>query len=198
MKETRKISVLLIIAFALLCFYQTPYVQSAVSQVIGIALKKGVHSSEFFLVPPVTFEYSTVRDAAQSSHSRLNDGGAIVSSYIYNGNIGGLPLERATVGNNFYAVKRTDITTVSVSFDFTDAFISKKISIVTPSTNTDEICVDWNGGTAVCPAANTPGDDRIPAGTTILLDDFVSKWVGDSISVIAASGTQTVYIRAWQ
>jgi hypothetical protein len=94
-------------------------------------------------------------------------------------------------GTAFYAIKRDNIAGVSVNLAF--GFTSKKIVVETPSTNTDEICIDWIGGTAVCPAANTAGDDRIAAGRSIILDDYA----GTSISVIAASGTQTVYVRAY-
>jgi len=103
------------------------------------------------------------------------------------------PIIKDTSGSNFYAVKRTDIdsaTSVNLAFGFT----SKKVVLETPVANTDEVCIDWTGGTAVCPAANTAGDDRIPAGRSIVLDDYAVT----SISVISASGTQTVYVRAFK
>lgn len=95
-------------------------------------------------------------------------------------------------GTGWASVKRDNITTSSVNFSF--GFTSKKVALEFPLTNTDEICIDWTGGTAVCPAANTAGDDRYAPGDSILLDEYAVT----SISVIAASGTQTVYIRAWQ
>ena len=95
-------------------------------------------------------------------------------------------------GTGFTTVKRDNITTSSVNFSF--GFTSKKVSLEFPLTNTDEVCIDWTGGTAVCPAANTAGDDRFLPGDSILLDEYAVT----SLSVIAASGTQTVYIRAWQ
>ncbi len=95
-------------------------------------------------------------------------------------------------GTGFATVKRTDIAAASVNLSF--GFTSKKVALEFPLTNTDEVCVDWTGGTAVCPAANTAGDDRFAPGDSILLDEYAVT----SVSVIAASGTQTVYIRAWQ
>lgn len=101
-------------------------------------------------------------------------------------------VEQQTVGTAFFSVKRADVTTASSNQAF--GFTSRKVSLEFPSTNTDEVCIDWLGGTAVCPAANTAGDDRFAPGDTIFIDDYQ----GTSISVIAASGTQTVYVRAWR
>ncbi len=94
-------------------------------------------------------------------------------------------------GTNFYSVKRSDIAAVSVNLAF--GFTSKKVVIEIPSSNTDEVCIDWAGGVAVCPAANTSGDDRISAGSIIILDDYAVT----SISTIASSGTQSIYVRAY-
>jgi hypothetical protein len=96
-----------------------------------------------------------------------------------------------TSGTAFFSVKRENIAAASVNLAF--GFTSKKISIRAPLTNTDEVCIDYIGGTAVCPAANTAGDSRIAPGGSILLDDYAQT----SVSVISASGTQTVYIDAW-
>jgi len=176
MKEARKIIALVVVALVLLMAYQVPYVQSAISQLIGIGVYKG------------NFEYTQVKDAALPANNQMSDGIPGAVGYINNGT----GADIATVGSQFYAVKRANITTASVNIAF--GFPSKKISIETPTGNTDEVCIDWGGGTAVCPAANTAGDDRMAAGRITILDDFV----GTSISVIAASGTQTVYIRAWR
>lgn len=97
-----------------------------------------------------------------------------------------------TAGTGFYAIKRDNIAAASVNLSF--GFTSKKVALEFPLTNTDEVCLDWTGGTAVCPAANTAGDDRFAPGDVILLDEYAVT----SVSVIAASGTQTVYIRAWE
>ena len=94
-------------------------------------------------------------------------------------------------GSQFYAIKRDNITTASVNLAF--GFTTKKVAIETDASNTAEVCIDWLGGTAVCPAANTAGDDRLGAGRTLILDDFAAT----SISIIAASGTQVVTVRAW-
>lgn len=96
-----------------------------------------------------------------------------------------------TSGVAFYAIKRANITTASVNLAY--GFTSKKIALDVPVTNTDDVCVSYTGGTATCPAANTAGGDRLAPGSSILLDDFAQT----SISVIAASGTQTINVRAW-
>jgi hypothetical protein len=95
-------------------------------------------------------------------------------------------------GTAFYSNVRDNITTSSVNLAF--GFTSKKVAIQAASANTDEVCIDWLGGTAVCPSANTAGDDRLIAGQTIILDQYAVT----SLSVIANSGTQKVYVRAWQ
>lgn len=104
----------------------------------------------------------------------------------------GMRVQQKTVGTAFYAVKRVDIAAASVNLAF--SFTSRKVAISAPLTNTDEVCLDWLGGTAVCPAANTAGDDRLAPGDSILIDDIAIA----SLSVISSSGTQTVYVRAWQ
>jgi len=104
----------------------------------------------------------------------------------------GVLSEKKTVGTAFYSIKRDNIAGSSVNLAY--GFTSRKISISAPLTNTDEVCVDWIGGTAVCPAANTAGDGRLAPGSSVLIDDFA----GTSISVIASSGTQTVFVAAWQ
>jgi len=96
-----------------------------------------------------------------------------------------------TSGTNSYAIKRENLTTSSINLAF--GFTSKKIAIRTPSTNTDEVCIDYAGGTAACPAANTAGNSRMLPGSSIILDDFAVT----SLSAIAASGTQIIYVNAW-
>ena len=94
-------------------------------------------------------------------------------------------------GNAFSTIKRDNIAAASVNIAF--GFTSKKVALEFPLTNTDEVCVDWLGGTAVCPAANTAGDDRFSPGDSIILDEYAVT----SLSFISSSGTQTVYVRAW-
>lgn len=103
----------------------------------------------------------------------------------------GLEVNQATVGSNVFAIKREDVTTSSIAVSF--SFTSRKVLISFPLTNTAEVCVDWQGTTAVCPAANTAGDARFAPGDSIIIDDIAT----DGISVIAASGTQTVYVQAF-
>lgn len=97
----------------------------------------------------------------------------------------------ASTGARFFAVKRANITTSSANLAF--GFTSRRVVVETDPANAAELCVDWKGGTAVCPSANTAGDDTIAAGRIVLFDDFGVS----SISVIAASGTLTVYVRAY-
>lgn len=94
-------------------------------------------------------------------------------------------------GTGFFSVKRANITTASVNLAF--GLTSRKVAVRVDPTNTADICIDWIGGTAVCPAANTAGDGRLGPGTTILLDDYAVT----SLSVIADSGTQIVSVDAW-
>ncbi len=91
-----------------------------------------------------------------------------------------------------FSVERDNITTASVNLAF--GLTAKTVAIEANATNTAVIAIDWVGGTAVCPAINTPGDARFPIGRVIIKDDANIK----SISVIACSGTQSVNVTAWQ
>ncbi len=94
-------------------------------------------------------------------------------------------------GTAFYAIKYTSLAAVSTTFAF--GFTSRVVIVETPATNTDDVIVDWLGGAAVAPAADTAGDDIIPPGRVVVFDDYR----GISISAIAASGTQTIHVRAF-
>lgn len=97
------------------------------------------------------------------------------------------------VGVQFFSVKRDNIGTgASVNINF--GFKSRKILLIFPTSNNNEVCVDFAGGTAVCPAANTAGNARFPQGTQVLFDDFSTS----SISVISSAGTQIIYVTAWR
>lgn len=111
---------------------------------------------------------------------------------VYLTNSSGSIVGGGVTGTGFYAVERTNISTSSVNLAF--GVTSKKLKLVVSSANTDDICIDYAGTTAVCPAANTAGDDRLKPGTSLFLDDFSVS----SISVIAASGTQSIQVTAWQ
>ena len=95
-------------------------------------------------------------------------------------------------GSSFFSVLRDNIAASSVNLAF--GFTSKKVLVTAASTNTDDVCLDWLGSTAVCPAANTAGDARLSPGQSVLLDYHAVT----SLSVIAATGTQRVNISAWQ
>lgn len=96
-----------------------------------------------------------------------------------------------TSGTNAYSITRNNITTSSVNLAF--GFTSRKVSIIAAITNTDDVCLNWLGGTAACPAANTAGSLRLKPGTAYLLDDYAQT----SLSVIANSGTQEITVNAW-
>jgi hypothetical protein len=96
------------------------------------------------------------------------------------------------LATGFYAVERSNITTSSVNLAF--GITSRKVKLIASASNTADLCVDYAGGTAACPAANTAGHDRLKPGTSLVLDDFQTT----SISIIAASGTQSLQVTAWQ
>lgn len=106
--------------------------------------------------------------------------------------VDGMRVQQKTVGTAFYAIRRDNIAAASVNLAF--SFTSRKVHISAPLTNTDDVCLDWLGGTAVCPAANTAGDDRLAPGGSIIIDDIAVA----SVSVISSSGTQTINVQAWQ
>lgn len=103
-----------------------------------------------------------------------------------------VPVQEALSGTGFFAVLRENIAASSINTAF--GFTSKKVSVSAPAGNTADVCVDWIGGTAVCPAANTSGDARIAPGTSIILDAYAVT----SLSFIAESGTQSLMVQAWQ
>jgi len=133
-------------------------------------------------------QWNIVKDGAVGDN--LDRGILAVTPYEWDGDR--FQRKRAPAGKQFYAVKRDNVGAASINIPF--GFRAKKIAINTPAANTNEICIDWTGGTAVCPAANAAGDDRIPASTSVILDDYGTS----SISVIAAAGAQVIYVRAWE
>ena len=93
---------------------------------------------------------------------------------------------------DFYSIDKTDLTTTSVNLDF--GFPAKIIIITADGANGADLCIDWTGGPAVCPATDTAGDDRLAAGESLVLDNYRAE----NISVISASGTITINVRAWR
>jgi len=165
------------------------FVQSAVTNIAGLAVAQDS--------PAV--RWNNVRDGAAGDN--LERGVLATAIYGFDGTnfdripgdaTNGLTVNFGTAGTAFFAVKRTDIAASSINLAF--GFTSKKVAIEFPGTNTDEVCVDWVGGTAVCPAANTSGDDRFSPGSSIVLDQYSAT----SVSFISSSGTQTISVRAWQ
>lgn len=187
-KEIGKILSYITAAFIFLCGGSV-LVYSAVTQVAGLAVA-GTGSS-----------WTNMKDAAKFTDPQTSGLGSF-ALWLYTGTgsnferaqgsgTNGLLIQQKSVGASFYSIKRDNIAAASVNLAF--GFTSRKVAVEFPLTNTDEVCIDWAGGTAVCPAANTAGDDRFAPGSSIIIDDFAQT----SLSFISASGTQTVYVRAW-
>lgn len=111
------------------------------------------------------------------------------------------------VGSDFYSLKFVPDgglggATTSVVFGFT----SKKVHVQTPSTNTADICISWSNNRfaqlynkATCPAIGVGATtdaamDRLPAGTSLMIDDMQIP----GVTVIGDTPGQTVTIRAWR
>lgn len=95
---------------------------------------------------------------------------------------------------NFYAIKKTNLTTISVNLDFD--LKAKTVLVRADVSNDANICINWDGGTAVCPASDTAGNIVLEPGIGIVIDMFRSS-PKQSISVIAANGTQTITVMAF-
>lgn len=102
--------------------------------------------------------------------------------------------ENQSGGTSEYAIKRTNISngsSVNLAFGFT----ARHVFVYSSNSNDQEIAIDWLGGTAVAPAANTAGDFTLPIGAHMTKSNFSTT----SISMIAAgAGNQTVYVNAWR
>lgn len=179
---------ILVIAAMLITVLVTPPLRSAITQISGLAVAQS------------SIQWNNVKDAAVGDAQ--TNGLMANGMYVYDptgavwnrmrGTAAGvINVSVDTSGTSFYAIKRDNIAAVSQNLAF--GFTSKKVVIECPGSNTDEVVIDWLGGAAVAPAANTAGDDRVAPGRTIILDNYAVT----SISVIAASGTQTVYVRAF-
>ncbi len=189
LKIAGAISSIVITAF-LLVLLISPTIRSQIMSISGLAVAQS------------NIQWNNVKDAAAGDH--LTSG--LPATALYTWEVatstwvrvvlppsGAFSVIVDTSGNAFYAIKRTDIGTVtSVNLPF--GFTSKKVIVETPPTNTAEIVVDWIGGTAVVPAANTAGDDRIAAGRIVLLDNYAVS----SLSIISVANSQTVYVRAFK
>lgn len=174
----------------------------AIVLVLGTALAAfpvAIQSVAGLAVAQTSTKWNSLKDIAVGD-SQTN-GVGLFSPCLWNGSscdrqrgtiAGGALVTQATSGTAFYSIVRDNITTASVNLAF--GFTSKKVAIQASIDNTDEICLDWLGGTAVCPAANTAGDARLIPGQSMILDDYAVA----SLSVIAGSGTQRVNVTAWQ
>jgi len=143
-------------------------------------------------------KFNNVKDAAVGNGQ--TSGVALVTPCLWNGAscnraagtaTGSQIVEQAQVGGAFFSIFRSNVGAASSNIAF--GITSRKLMIIAPLTNTDDICIDWVGGTAACPAANVAGDTRMAPGDSLILDDFAQT----SISVIANTGTQSVNITAW-
>ena len=90
-----------------------------------------------------------------------------------------------------FSIKLDNIGTTSINVPF--GFVSRVVVIETDPGNSDEIAIDWFGGTAEVPAENTEGNE-LQLGGRINIQNFITS----SISVIAVSGIQTVRVRAYK
>ena len=158
--------------------------QTAVSQTSGVAVAQ--------YRPSTTTSPNWINVKDGSMGDDLDTGVMAVGLYTWDEVTGNWDRMRGkSVTSNAYSILRANLGTSSVNHAF--GFTSRKVRIVTPSTNTQNVCIDWLGGTAVCPAANTAGDGVLIPNQSLILDDLRVT----SISAIAASGTQTVNIQAW-
>lgn len=129
----------------------------------------------------------TVRDDVLQAGAGVSGDGDFTFTRV--DNRGGLWLAHS--GASFFAITDTAIAAVSQNFAF--GFTSKKVFISAPATNGDGVCIDHAGGTAVCPASDTAGDDVLEPGETISIDEHAVT----SVSAISASGTNTIVVRAF-
>lgn len=129
-----------------------------------------------------------VDDVLVANAGTSGDGSA---TYLRVDNFGAAWTHQREIGTNDFNINRDNITTASVNLAF--GFTSNKIELRAPIGNGEDVCIDFSGGTAVCPAVNTAGDYRLSPGETLLLDDAAYS----SISVIAAASTQTINVSAW-
>lgn len=136
----------------------------------------------------------------------LYAGDGTSSRYVKDNGNGSLRVDNTMHGQTMeiFSVVKADLGTSAVAYDFamdlTGSAASKQIHLRTPSGNSGNVCINFQQSATVlanaaCPAANTasttvvvlaPGDD-------IMLRDFGAT----GVSVIASTGTQAVYIKAW-
>lgn len=102
-----------------------------------------------------------------------------------------VPISAAT----FYAIRRVNIAASSVNLAF--GFTASRVLLYTSVDNDDDVVVDWAGGTAVAPAANTAGDALLPAGFTLDMERVSFA----SLSFLAggvSGNAQTITVMAWK
>lgn len=163
---------------------------AAVTQIAGLAV-----------AGPGNSAWINMKDAPRWSDPQTNGIGSVgLWGYTGVGNnyerirgtaAGGIVVQQATVGANIYAINRNDISSTSISIPF--GFTSRKVLVSFPITNTDIVCLDWQGTTAVCSSVNTSGDAKFSPGTSVIIDDIATA----GIQVIAASGTQSIFVQAF-
>lgn len=183
------IASLIAIAIIFTCIYHD-FAISAVSTISGIALQQS------------TTIWNNLKDATVGDNQ--TNGIGANSLYMWDGTnfdrargdtTYGLDVDITRMptsgGVAFYAIEKANLDPNSYNFSF--GFTSGKVRVETPWTNTDNVAIDWLGDTAVVPAANTAGDEIIQPGRIVLID-----WTISSISACSVSGTQTIYVGAYQ
>ena len=184
-KQVLQVASISLISGLVIVLMSIGIIRSQIQQVAGLAVAQS------------SIQWNNVKDAAVGDN--ITNGLLASGGYVFDGTNwdrvrgtgGAINVSTDTAGTAFYAIKRDNIAAVSVNLAF--GFTSKKVVIECPGSNTDEVVIDWIGGAAVVPAANTAGDDRVAPGRTIIFDNYAVT----SISVIAVSGTQSVYVRAF-
>lgn len=193
LRENKKKIVVVALIISMSLLIATPGVRAAINQATGMAV------SESRTI------WNNLKDAVAGQ--TLTEGVAAVQVYGYDAGTGtfkGIPGDSATGlwvnvksssaggGTAFYAIKYTSVgSAASVNLPF--GFLSQTLIVEAPGTNTDDLVIDWLGGTATTPAADTAGDDLLSPGQTVSLDNYRVT----SVSVRSVSGAQTVKIRAF-
>jgi DNA-binding beta-propeller fold protein YncE len=171
--------------------YADPGEIKGINQVFGLAVEKSGNSWEF------------LKDAAAGDN--LSSGAGACQMYLYdpntmlfnrsrgestNGTQVSVTVQPPSGGSSQYCIKRTNIDPNSTLIPF--GFESMNVTVTAVATNTADVVIDWIGGSAVSPVADTAGDDLLPPGRVIHFDLYKVTGLG----VKSVSGTQTISIRA--
>lgn len=127
------------------------------------------------------------------------------ADYVKSNGLGAIRVDGRVLGEaiEVYSVALANLTTaVAMDFGFDASYtnFSGTIQLSTPTANTQNVCVNFQTSATVlsnatCPAANTAtvlGIVMAP-GETITLYNYAAS----GISAVAASGTQSLRVKAW-